>query len=43
MWNVTYLFLTFIMVKVDPLNGVSYNVAVYKNVSRTLNEDLLYS
>jgi hypothetical protein len=36
LWNVSYLFLTFHIVKVDPLNGVSYNVDVYKNVSGTL-------
>jgi hypothetical protein len=32
LWNVTYLLLMFVMVKVDPLNGVSYNVAVYKDI-----------
>jgi hypothetical protein len=30
------------MVKMDPLNGVLHNIAVYKNVSMTLNKDLLY-
>jgi hypothetical protein len=38
--NVIYLFLKFLMLKIDPLNVVSYNVAVYKNIT-TLNEDLL--
>jgi hypothetical protein len=33
--NCTY----FIM---DPLNVITHNVPVYKNVSTTLNEDLLY-
>jgi hypothetical protein len=40
--NVTNLFLKFLVVKVDPLNVVSRDVAVYKNVSTTLNEDLVY-
>jgi hypothetical protein len=31
------------MLKMDPLNGVSHNFAVCKNVTMTLNEDLLYS
>jgi hypothetical protein len=30
------------MVKIDPLNVDSHNVAVCKNISTTLNEDLLY-
>jgi hypothetical protein len=30
------------MVKMDPLNVVSHNVAVDRNLSTTLNEDLLY-
>jgi hypothetical protein len=30
------------MVKLDPPKVVSHNVAMYKNVSTTLNEDLLY-
>jgi hypothetical protein len=42
LWNVTYLFLKFLMVKMDPLNRVSHNVAVYKNVNTTLNAGLLY-
>jgi hypothetical protein len=40
--DVTYLLLKFLTVKTDPLNPVSHNVAFYKNVSATLNEDLLY-
>lgn len=40
--NLTYLFLQFLMVKMDPLNRVSYNVAVYKNENTNLNADLLY-
>jgi hypothetical protein len=40
--NVTYLFLKFLMVIIDPLNAVSHNVAVYKNLTTTLNEALLY-
>jgi hypothetical protein len=31
------------MVKTDPLNAVSHAVAVYKNVTMMLNEDLLHS
>jgi hypothetical protein len=34
--NITYLFLKFLMVKIDSLN-----VAVYKNVTTMLNKDLL--
>lgn len=34
--NVSYLFLKFLMVKTNPLNVVSYNVAVYKDVTITL-------
>jgi hypothetical protein len=37
--NVTYLFLKFLMVKIDTLNVVSH--VVHKNVTMTLNEDLL--
>jgi hypothetical protein len=39
--NVTCLFPKFLMVRLDPLNGVSHNVWVYKNVIKTLNEDSL--
>jgi hypothetical protein len=42
MRNVTYLFLQFLMAKVHPLNGVSLNVTVYKNITTTLREGLLY-
>jgi hypothetical protein len=43
--NVTHLFVKLLMVqvKVGPLNVVSYNVAVYKNVTTVLNEGLLYT
>jgi hypothetical protein len=41
--NITYMFLKFVMVKGDLLNVILYNVAVYKNVYMTLNEDLLYT
>jgi hypothetical protein len=30
------------MVKTDPLNVVSHNVAVYKKVTTTINKALLY-
>jgi hypothetical protein len=40
--NITYLLLNFLMVTMDPLNGVSHNIAVCKNISTTLNKDLLY-
>jgi hypothetical protein len=36
---VTYLFLKFLMVKIDTLNVVSH--VVYNNVTITLSEDLL--
>jgi hypothetical protein len=39
--NVTHLFVKFLMVKVGPLNVVSHNVGFYKNVTTTLNDDLL--
>jgi hypothetical protein len=32
----------FLVVKMDPLNGVSHNVGVYTNLITTLNEDLMY-
>jgi hypothetical protein len=38
--NVTYLFLKFLMVKMDPLNDVSLEVAVCNNVITKLNENL---
>jgi hypothetical protein len=41
--NVTSLFRKFLLVNTDSPSAVSYNVAVYKNVSTTLNEDSLYS
>jgi hypothetical protein len=40
--NLTYSFLKFLVVKAYPLNVVSHNIAVYKNITMTLNEDLLY-
>jgi hypothetical protein len=40
--NVTYLFPKFRVLKIDPLNVVSHNVSVYKNVTTTLNEDFVY-
>jgi hypothetical protein len=40
--NVIYLFIKFLMVKTDQLNVASQNVAVDKNVTMVLNEDLLY-
>jgi hypothetical protein len=39
--NVTYAFLKFLMAKMDPLNVVSHDVAVYKKESTTINQDLL--
>jgi hypothetical protein len=39
--NTIHLFLKFLMVKTDPLNVISYKVAVYNNVKITLNKDLL--
>jgi hypothetical protein len=30
------------MVKIDPFNVASHNVTDYKNVTMTLNEDVLY-
>jgi hypothetical protein len=42
MGNVTYMFLMFITIKIDPLNFISHNVADYKNVSMMLNEVLHY-
>jgi hypothetical protein len=41
--NVTYTFLKFLTVKGGPLNIISHNVAVYKNVYMTLNKNLLYT
>jgi hypothetical protein len=40
--NVTNLFLEFLIGKVGIINIVSQNVVVYKNITMTLNEDLLY-
>jgi hypothetical protein len=40
--NVTYLFLKFLMVKMDPLNIVSH-IAVYKNITKMLKENLVYT
>jgi hypothetical protein len=40
--KVIYLLLKSLMVKMNLLKGVSHNIEVYKNVSTTLNEDLLY-
>jgi hypothetical protein len=40
--NLTYSFLKFLVVKAYPLNVVSHNIAVYKNITMKLNEDLLY-
>jgi hypothetical protein len=41
LWNVTYLFLYFLVVKTDLLNVISRNIIVYKNVTMTLNKHLL--
>jgi hypothetical protein len=41
MKNVTNLFLYFLKMKMFSLSVISHNVAVYKNVYTTLNEDLL--
>jgi hypothetical protein len=37
----TYLFIKFLMIKMDPLNVVSHNIAVYKNVTTALDEGLV--
>jgi hypothetical protein len=34
--------LTFILVKMDVINGVWHNVAIYKNVTTTLNKNSFY-
>jgi hypothetical protein len=40
--NVTFLYLRFFMVKVDPLNVVSHNIEAYKNLSATLNNSIFF-
>jgi hypothetical protein len=40
--NITHSCRKFLMLKRHPLNVVSHSVAVYKNVSSTLNGDLLH-
>jgi hypothetical protein len=39
--KVTHLVLNFLVVKLGPLNVVSHNLAVYKNLTTKLNEDSL--
>jgi hypothetical protein len=40
--NLTYLFLNFLVVRIDSFNIISHNVATYKNVTMTLKQGTLY-